>query len=296
MKRRQDSPDQDSPTWKDAEGRWILAKQDFFKRKPIDPESCAPLGELYAMTGLEDVKRTVRGLVQLAADNIVAEDEGQPEIELSLHRVFLGNPGTGKTTVAKVYGKILNEMGFLSSGEVMVVGASTLTGAHVGSTAAKVNAVIDSCAGKVLVIDEAYILGQSAYGKEALDTLVERVQGTGTEDFAVIMCGYEDPMRTMFRECNPGLARRFKLDGDSPIKFQDYDDAQLTAIMLARAAGTGLSLDADLAHAAVSRILSKLRAKPNFGNAGAVNNMLDNAKAGGLLTTGTRPMLNPRNI
>ncbi len=101
---------------------------------------------------------------------------------------MLGNPGTGKTTVATIYDKLLAEMGFMSNGEVVMVDASKLTGAFVGSTATKTNDLLDAVQGKVLVIDEAYVLADSQYGREALDVLVERVQG-GAEDFAVILCG-----------------------------------------------------------------------------------------------------------
>ena len=110
----------------------------------------------------------------------------------------------GKTTIAGLYGKILCEMGYLSCGEVVVIGASRLTGEHVGSTAKKVNDLLDSIEGKVLVIDEAYVLAGTVYGREALDVLVERVQCTAGEDFAVILCGYEDAMKKMFLDCNPG--------------------------------------------------------------------------------------------
>jgi len=245
---------------------------------PPVPTDSPLLQELYSMTGLSEVKRAVRSLVQMASDNYEAEKAGEPVIDISLHRLFLGNPGTGKTTVAKIYGRILKELGYLSNGEVVMVGASNLFGGTVGSAQKAVNDLMDRCAGKVLVIDEAYTLKDSQYGKEALDVLVERVQGGPGEDFAVIMCGYEDNMREMLRECNPGLARRFKIERDGPFRFADYSDEELVTIMLQRAEKTGLHLTRDLAEAAVRVVLSKQRDKPNFGNAGAVNNLLDTAK------------------
>jgi hypothetical protein len=108
----------------------------------------------------------------------------------------------------------------------------------------QVNKKLDEARGKVLVIDEAYVLGDSSskhtFGSDVLNTLVERVQGTPGEDFAVIMCGYEDNMKEMFRTGNPGLARRWRL-GDA-FRFDDYNDDELVAIMLQQAgeAGTGL--------------------------------------------------------
>ncbi len=196
---------------------------------PMDPSSSPLVRSLLGMTGLDEVKAAVNALVRLTAFNYRAELVGEPVLEVSLHRLFLGNPGTGKTTVAKIYGAILAECGMLSSGEVIVIGASKLTGATVGSAGALVNAQLDAAAGKVLVIDEAYVLATTTYGKEALDVLVERVQGTPGEDFAVILCGYDEPMDAMLRDCNPGLARRFRKD--DAFHFNDYSDEQLVTIM-----------------------------------------------------------------
>jgi DNA replication protein DnaC len=217
-------------------------------------------------------------MLQIAISNYKSELKGEGVLDLSLHRIFLGNPGTGKTTIATLYGKIMAEMGYLSKGDVIIKGASELTGANVGSTAAKVNALIDSVKGKVLVIDEAYVLARhgSLYGAEALDTLVERVQGTPGEDFAVILCGYEDEMMTMLREGNPGLSRRFRIE--DAFRFADYNDDELVQIMLQRAKKAFLYVTPELAQRSVKNVLSKQRAKPNFGNVGAVNNLLDSAK------------------
>ena len=167
-------------------------------------------------------------------------------------------------------------MGYLSDGGVEVIGASKLTGDVVGSTARKLNEFVDSLKGKVGVIDEAYVLGGSVYGREALDTLVERVQGTPGEDFALILCGYEDEMREMIWVGNPGLRRRFK--EEDAFVFADYDDPQLTTILLQKAAQSHLHLTTQLAAEAVANVLSKERAKPHFGNVGAVNNLLDRSK------------------
>ena len=175
-----------------------------------------------------------------------------------------------------MYGQIVASLGFLSNGEVILAGASTLTGDVVGSAATKVNKLLDSSKGKVLVIDEAYILAKSVYGLEALDTLVERVQGGVGEDFAVILCGYEEEMRTMMRECNPGLSRRFRTE-DAFI-FNDYSDEQLAVILVERAREMELHMNHELATYVVRNVLSKQKAKPHFGNVGAVNNILEHGK------------------
>lgn len=117
-----------------------LTRRDILGQ-PLDPDSSPLLKKLFRMTGLGAVKQAVRSLVQLATDNFAREEAGLPPLDVSLHRLFLGNPGTGKTTVAKMYGQVLREMGFLSNGEVILVGASKLTGSFVGSTATQVNFV-----------------------------------------------------------------------------------------------------------------------------------------------------------
>ena len=126
---------------------------------------------------------------------------------MALNRLFLGNPGTGKTTVAKIYGRILKALGFLSDGEVMFRTASDFVGAAVGQSQSRTRVIVAQAQGKVLVIDEAYNLNDDMYGKQALDTIVERVSGAPGEDVAVLMIGYRREMEAMLREQNPGLAR-----------------------------------------------------------------------------------------
>ena len=198
---------------------------------PFDLSTSPLVKDLMAMTGLDDVKKSVLSLLKMTAKNYESELSGGVTSDVPLHRMFLGNPGTGKTSIARVYGKILLELGYLTNGEVIVVGASKLVGQYIGSTPVIVNNLIDSVKGKVLVIDEAYILGgRGSHNKEALDTLVERVQGVPGENFAVIMCGYEDEMNAMMRDCNPGLKRRFQ--ADNAFMFADYNDDELATIMI----------------------------------------------------------------
>ena len=231
--------------------------------------------KLMSMTGLDDVKKSIKALMMMTDLNYKSELKGEKLLDVTLHRMFLGNPGTGKTTMAKLYGEILVSMGYLSNGEVIVKGASTLIGKTVGSTSGIVNELIDSIKGKVLVIDEAYVLAGSIYGKEALDTLVERVQGTVGEDFAVILCGYEDEMRNMLN-CNPGLPRRFR--SEDAFMFADYNDDQLASIMMERAQFNNLFVTKEIVMSCVTNVLAKQRAKPNFGNVGAINNLLETGK------------------
>jgi Holliday junction resolvasome RuvABC ATP-dependent DNA helicase subunit len=277
MKRKTKS----SSSVKKQNGCWVLLEEDLrdVRKGNSDLVSSALFKELDDMLGLDEVKNSIRSLAQLAIANIESEEAGEKVMDICLHRIFLGNPGTGKTTVAKLYGRLLAELGYLSNGEVVVVGASKLTGDVVGATATKVNEMIDSCAGKVLVIDEAYVLANSQYGREALDVLVERIQGVPGEDIAVILCGYDNVMRKMLKDCNPGLSglsRRFRIE--DAFRFADYTDDELISIMQIRASGMGLFISKEVAASVVLKVISKQRNKPNFGNVGAVNNLLDRGK------------------
>lgn len=166
--------------------------------------------------------------------------------------------------MAKLYGRILAALGFLSDGSVELKTPSDLTGSAVGETAEKTSAVIENTRGKVLVIDEAYALneGMRGYGREALDTLVSKVHNKPGDDIAVIMCGYEAQMRKLLLDQNPGLQRRFGLD--SAFRFDDFTDDELRRILVALAEKDGLVLPRDQANAAVM-LLAKQRSRPNFG-------------------------------
>lgn len=138
-------------------------------------------------------------------------------------------------------------------------------GAHVGETSKRTTGLIKRCAGRVLIIDEAYILASSVYGQEALDTLVGLVHGAPGEDIAVVMIGYEKEMKKMFHDANKGLARRFALD--TALRFEDFDDAAIKRTVADAAKKMNLELPRDVREAVVKH-LSVQRAKPNFGNAG----------------------------
>lgn len=139
-------------------------------------------------------------------------------------------------------------------------------GSHVGETTKKASGLIKRCAGKVLIIDEAYALASSIYGLEAIDTLVGLVHGAPGEDIAVVMIGYEKEMKKMFRDANPGLARRFALE--SALRFEDFDDAALKKTLVHAARKSKLQLPREVRDTVVKH-LAVQRARPNFGNAGA---------------------------
>ncbi len=237
--------------------------------EPVDPDQSSAFKTLLNMVGLASVKENFRDLANISLRNFVLEEAGREPLKLSLHQVFLGNAGTGKTEVAKLYGSFLKEMGLLSDGEVIVIGASALVGDSIGAAGTKVNQLLDVVQqGKILLIDEAYVLHESIYGKQALDVLVERVQGTPGEDFVVLLCGYEDKMKEMLSSAtsNQGLASRFKLS--DAFYFDDYSDGELSDILISMAKKEyGLTLSKSVARAAVTEVLAKRRAKIGFGYA-----------------------------
>ncbi len=242
--------------------------------------------ELKAMVGLEKVKKTIEGLIQLIQTNRKRELRDLPPLECNLNRVFLGNPGTGKTTVAKLYGQILVDLGMLSNGEVVVKNPSDFVGNVIGASQANTKQILEATKGKVLVIDEAYMLNQSnekdglkgnsdPFKADVIGTIVAEVQGKAGEDRCIILLGYKDKMEDMFRSSNEGLQRRFQLQ--DAFEFEDFTPDQLLQIWRYKCKGMGIIYEPDVEKVA-AEILERLRYKMNFGNAGEIDNLLDTAK------------------
>jgi SpoVK/Ycf46/Vps4 family AAA+-type ATPase len=236
--------------------------------------------ELDSMVGLEKVKAAFRSLMSLQQQNFDREMRGDKPELISLHRVFYGNPGTGKTTVAKLYGSLLKELGLLSNGDFICVSPADLTGDHEGGAATQTKAVLDKAKGKVLLIDEAYVLdpkrGHNIYGGNVLDTMVEKLDGEAGSDCAVILAGYRQEMYDML-ENNPGLRRRFNID-QFGIEFEDMADDELRQVLITGVGKAGLFFE-DLADLdAVVAYIGQQRRMPGFGNAGTVNSLLHSAK------------------
>eukprot|EP01138_Halocafeteria_seosinensis_P009317 gb/GECG01009522.1/.p1 GENE.gb/GECG01009522.1/~~gb/GECG01009522.1/.p1 ORF type:complete len:2380 (+),score=280.36 gb/GECG01009522.1/:1-7140(+) len=239
------------------------------------PDLNEALVDLDKLTGLTKVKKEIHDLVNLATDNYQRELEGLPIMDVTMNRLMLGNPGTGKTTVAKIYARILKALGLVSKADVELRTAADFIGGHVGETQRKTSAILEMAEGKVLLIDEAYCLNDTWYGTQAIDTIVGKVMGCPGEDIAVLMCGYDRQMRDMLRDQNPGLARRF--NPSSAFIFDDYDDAALATILQTYCTEEQLTLSLPVLRKAVEHLRNQ-RQLGNFGNAGAVRNLLSVAK------------------
>jgi ankyrin repeat protein/replication-associated recombination protein RarA len=270
---------------------FLLARDDVLGARPDDSalERSRAYRKLMGMHGLEKVKQRVQALVDIVRENAVREEREEKPLPMTLNAVFIGNPGTGKTTVARLYGELLHDLGVLSKGEYHEKKRADLVGEAVGQTAQRTKGAIEAARGSVLVIDEAYALLQSSrdgagalangsdiYGQEAIDTIVGEVHNNAGDDIAVVLVGYVEETRRMINTANPGFQRRFPCDDSSAFVFHDYDDDALLAILTDKLAREDLRADLDDRFAAIE-VLSKQRDKPNFGNAGAVNTLLSTA-------------------
>jgi len=258
-----------------------LQRSDILGPRAADVEKTSKAWqELHEMIGLPNVKESVQSLVQLVKRNEELREAERPLLNVSLNRVFLGNPGTGKTTVASIYGRLLRDLGLLSKGEVVMKAASDFIGSVIGASEENTRNILNAAKGCVLVIDEAYGLHSGKmshpdpYKTAVINTLVEVVQNVPGDDRCVIMLGYEDEMRQMMRECNPGLSRRLQFD--DAFRFDDFSDEDLLQILDMKMRKQDLNADAQARLAAIN-ILADQRNKLNFGNGGAVSNILSRA-------------------
>ncbi len=194
----------------------------------VKSESSA-MEELNSLIGLESIKSEVCNLINFTKMQLQRKKQGLRPVPVPLHLVFSGNPGTGKTTVARILAKLYKEIGVLTTGKLVEVDRSGLVAGYVGQTAIKTQEKINEAMGGVLFIDEAYTLvkgGPSDYGQEAIDTLVKAMEDH-REDFVVIVAGYTNEM-VEFIESNPGLRSRF----NKYIEFPDYSIDELNKIFM----------------------------------------------------------------
>jgi len=248
------------------------------EQQPETPDLETLLAELDSLTGLDQIKKNVRSLINLAKVRKLREEQGLPIPAMSLHLVFMGNPGTGKTTVARLIAQLYAAIGVLSKGQLVEVDRSGLVAGFVGQTAIKTDEAVKKALGGVLFIDEAYALtsreGTNDFGHEAVETVLKAMEDH-RDDFVVIVAGYEELMEE-FIASNPGLESRF----NRYFVFPDYTGEELYKIFLSMCAKNQYVLAED-ADAFVKTYLGDLYEvrDENFGNARVVRNLFENVIA-----------------
>ena len=252
---------------------------------PIQPQSQIDLDpkrvdeimeELNSLVGLKTVKAEISRLVDLLRVQRMRQEVGLQNKGTSRHMVFYGNPGTGKTTVARLLADIYRELGLLPTGQLVEVDRSGLVGGYVGQTAIKTSEVIEQAVGGVLFIDEAYTLtahkGQNDFGQEAVETILKAMEDY-RDEMIVIVAGYTDLMKE-FLETNPGLKSRFNYF----IEFPDYTPDELVAILETMCKKNEYSLSKEAKEKAIRLFTERCDNKPdNFANAREVRNFMENA-------------------
>lgn len=231
------------------------------------------LAELDGLIGLDHVKTEVRRLTSLLRVQQLRAEQDLPVIETSRHLVFTGNPGTGKTTVARLLSQIYRTLGVVERGHLVETDRSDLVAGYVGQTATKTKAVLESALGGTVLVDEAYALargGENDFGREAIDTIVKFMEDH-RDDLAVVVAGYPDEMQTLI-DTNPGLKSRFA----RTLRFPDYTTDELVRIFDSMSGKQEYHLD-DHARA---RLVEVVEAEPRgrgFGNARFVRNVFEQA-------------------
>lgn len=232
------------------------------------------LSELNSLIGLENVKKKVNDLIIYQQVQKLRRENNLHTTKSTLHMAFTGNPGTGKTTVARIVGRIYKQIGLLSKGHFTEVSRTDLIAGYQGQTALKVKKVIEKAKGGVLFIDEAYSITENdhsdSYGRECLTELTKALEDY-RDDLVVIVAGYTEPMKKFF-ESNPGLKSRF----NTFIQFEDYNADELEKILLSMCINNDYNLSEN-AKVAIRAFLEKQVSDKdaNFANGRMVRNIYD---------------------
>lgn len=231
------------------------------------------LDELNSLVGLHDIKEELKKLANFIRVQKAREESGLKSTPISYHMVFSGNPGTGKTTVARIVSKIYKQLGILSEGHLVETDRSGLVAEYIGQTATKVNNVVDAALNGVLFIDEAYALvteGNNDYGKEAVATLIKRIEDD-RDKLVVIFAGYSEEMNK-FLEMNPGFQSRINRFLD----FKDYSDQELKEIFVSQCEKLDYYLTPDALTVLSEKLEIAIANKDEFfGNARYVRNLFE---------------------
>lgn len=232
------------------------------------------LEELNALVGLESVKEKVNDLIAYQKIQKLRRENNLYSAKNTLHLAFTGNPGTGKTTVARIVGHIYKRIGLLSKGNFVEVSRTDLIAGYQGQTALKVKSIIEKAKGGVLFIDEAYSITENdnsdSYGKECLTELTKALEDY-RDDLVVIVAGYTEPMNKFF-ESNPGLKSRF----NTFIEFGDYNANELDAILLSMCKKNDYSMDEETKKVVHAYFEKQISIKDrNFANGRLVRNLYD---------------------
>ncbi len=255
----------EKPKERDAE------KQDAEEEKKPDFDEL--MAQLDSLVGLDDVKKDIKNLMNLVKVRRLRKENGLPIPPMSLHMVFMGNPGTGKTTVARIISGLYAAIGVLEKGQLIEVDRSGLVAGYVGQTALKTQEVIKSALGGVLFIDEAYSLtsgGENDFGREAIETILKAMEDH-RDELIVVVAGYDGPMEK-FINSNPGLQSRF----NKYFYFPDYNGEQLLYIFKGQCKKNGYALteEAEAEAKAMFEELYENRGE-NFGNGRDVRNVFE---------------------
>jgi SpoVK/Ycf46/Vps4 family AAA+-type ATPase len=250
------------------------AKEEKPQEEKIPPkEDMADLKkELASYIGLAAVKAEVENLINMATVYGMRREHGLPTADMSLHMVFSGNPGTGKTMIARFMARVYHSLGLLSKGHLVEVDRSGLVAGYVGQTAIKTSKVLERAKGGVLFIDEAYTLTSKEgndFGYEAVDTVLKAMEDN-REDLVVIVAGYTDRMET-FIDSNPGLQSRF----NKYLHFGDYTGEEMTDIFLMQCEKNFYQPQAEATEVIRQYLCAVSAAAGEFGNARGVRNLFE---------------------